>query len=580
MQNATIKLKFKNLPPELQQIQIGNLFWFSAQTPEQVLRMSLSVRLEEFGKAPASAVISDFSVKKYASFLSGIRTSESFKSKIFEYQKKFDSFSEILKVLEHLPNPDGMFFYFWVDASLLFKGKESKVCAELSRLLVFAQKHELTCFFFSYGSDSEKILQKVMRYQLFFMGLTSLTNIKTHETFNLKFWRTYQSCFGGLLATLRITEDGTYELIKESEHGMISTAVDHGKVYSNAPKLKKFAELYENFHFLDDQKAMLQKASASTAATFIFNFEKVENGKELAEQIYNLRKSRGAELKLYVAFGKAGLRGEKGELFLSSGANLVFPFALHPQDIWQVIEATYESRYTHTLAPSFQSVKEHFSHITARGIFGLKDFKNFLNEEYSSGVNNQFSKGVLVCLEPIKDLTPAEALGSFHPKRTGDIGTVFGKHVLIYFSACQLPALERSFANAFGLPPDRIFSNYQTFSNAIEIRSFLSSLEASENNSQPLQVDVRPINRSGSDHLTAKEYLFSLKDYLKGNPVRPEPSAAYLSEEGISADQVNYESEGLIKPSEINMIPECVLKVTQSHSFELPNGYFVERSRQ
>lgn len=455
----------------------------------------------------------------------------------------------------------------------------SEIDHELEDFIHFLQKEHITVLLAVYGNHPAELRKLLQAVQLDFMGFSEINFRDGMWTYHINFWRTPNGNYNNYNVPL-ILKDHRFEVGKLDLSDLQVSVIDRGLVFTSSKELKQASGDVENFFLLPSNEALFQKALSLLAATVVFTFSKDMDAVELGMNIFRLRKERGFDLKIFVIISSEGVRQET-EAFLFACGAVVLQKQSSLQHAIQVITSTFEIRFTRTIAATFEEIHKKFVGIQQKGIVEPQKFIELLEPVFQDVDAEYVGKGALVEMRPRDGISVEDLMQCFHPKRRGDIGTIAGDRLWIFFSGCTPTGLEISFNHSFSFSVDQLANSYRAYFSAEDILSELRGKMDAATGDFDDKAKI-PENKE----TTPKEPAYAEKDLEKIFPMgesAPIPSAAYLrlhqsnekSEDEAAKEEIELNSKDALEDT----IPDDVKALCEAKGIPLPGNYYRERSK-
>lgn len=337
----------------------------------------------------------------------------------------------------------------------------SGIDLELEGFIHYLQKEHITVLLAVYGNHTAELRNLLQAVQLDFMGFAEINNKDGQLMYHINFWRTPNGNYNNYNVPL-ILKDHRFEVGKLDLSHVQVNVIDRGLVFTSSRELKDASGDADNYFYLPTNEALFQKGMSLLAATVVFTFTRDMDAVELGKKIFQLRKDRGADLKIFVRISSEGVRQET-EAFLFACGAMVFQVQSSLQHAIQVITSTFELRSARSIPASFEEIHKKFIGIDHKGMVEPKKFIELLESVLQDVEAEYIGKGTLVELLPRTGISVEDVMQCFHPKRRGDIGTITGGRLWIFFSGCTPIGLEISFIHSFSFSVDQLVNSYRAY---------------------------------------------------------------------------------------------------------------------
>lgn len=213
------------------------------------------------------------------------------------------------------------------------------------------------------------------------------------------------------------------------------------------------------WRLFDNQDALYQAALQASAATVVFGLPDSGQLLALARRLHQLRRLRGAGLKLVVREMQSSLRHSDERLLMACGLNAIVPFGASLSTLLNTLEGLQGQRYRRHVPEDFSTLQSGLQPLQARGYVPRARFCQLVTTLVENPALPENDKGVLVALRPVPQLRPEQALTLCKPRRFGDLATLAGDRLYLFLFACHFTDLDTALKSIFRLPFDEVFSN-------------------------------------------------------------------------------------------------------------------------
>ena len=234
---------------------------------------------------------------------------------------------------------------------------------------------------------------------------------------------------------------------------------DEGRIICAHPPMASQKPAMPSLEMAKDNEALFAEGMKASSAALLFTVRSHEESERVARWIYELRSTRGPDLKIFAAFASPAIRRFRIALLHLCGANLVFDHAASPAYIRIVMSHLARERFTRIIPDSFERIEAILSVPRPLGEVGSELFFKTVASCIASAADAQASCGALLVMKPAGGLKPAEAAAAFHPGRSGDICCVIGRHLAAFLSDCTPEHLPLVLSRIFSAPSDQIFES-------------------------------------------------------------------------------------------------------------------------
>lgn len=620
--SSSVKFSLAGFPHGLCDISPGHMYVLSARRVKDVMRMALSIEIEQrdalspypwlITDVPLDLLTEDFSPEDKTSLLE--------RSNFFHFEKlgrdrrkapergrqgepvssapmSFKEIKDFLSKFQDLANR--VLVIILHESSFeygLGKSKEQKqfrlsdlediadiedwasgIDLELEGFIHYLQKEHITVLLAVYGNHTAELRNLLQAVQLDFMGFAEINNKDGQLMYHINFWRTPNGNYNNYNVPL-ILKDHRFEVGKLDLSHVQVNVIDRGLVFTSSRELKDASGDADNYFYLPTNEALFQKGMSLLAATVVFTFTRDMDAVELGKKIFQLRKDRGADLKIFVRISSEGVRQET-EAFLFACGAMVFQVQSSLQHAIQVITSTFELRSARSIPASFEEIHKKFIGIDHKGMVEPKKFIELLESVLQDVEAEYIGKGTLVELLPRTGISVEDVMQCFHPKRRGDIGTITGGRLWIFFSGCTPIGLEISFIHSFSFSVDQLVNSYRAY---FSVEDVLGAIRRDMQVSGEFEEKAETLEMKAA---APSEQTYGEKDLESIFPPganAPIPSAAYLQEHPQKGASTVKTETGDAEPNEASLedaIPDDVRALCETRGIAVPDNYYHEKNK-
>ncbi len=332
-----------------------------------------------------------------------------------------------------------------------------------------------TLLILNHGPHAAQLKNQLLSQHRFLNGLSRLHWQEDSLQYMISWWATES----GLTAnqTLIIQKDSPNWIIQPNNQPQ-STLLSHDEFLYLADRrvLEGTFPPSENWHLLDNNQLLSQKAEHAQAATLIFSLYDSNQINELARQIHCLRRQCGNALKIVVREMSNSIRYSDERLLLACGANLSVPHTVPLPKFLTMVESIQEQRFARYVPEDFNSLLKTIQPIELKGYLPVKEFTQTVLSRMSSTLLPDNGKGILVALMPESGVDAHQALSLCELKRLGDIATISDNRLFLFLSTCATSDLDPTLNFIFQQPVNLIFSNHVAWDLDLQIIAEMKQL--------------------------------------------------------------------------------------------------------
>lgn len=213
----------------------------------------------------------------------------------------------------------------------------------------------------------------------------------------------------------------------------------------------------------EDTKSLVARAETARAATVVFACQGRQDVPQLARHLYSLRRQRGSHLKLVICeISGANLRNYDLNLLLSCGATLLLPRHLLPMHFLHFMELIKCAEHTRALIANLDEVLAWQWQERPQVLLRADQFLDYL-ESLLTQTWGLPGLGVLVALQPVPGIGPAQVLTQLKLSRAGDAATALEGQVYLFLTDNTPEMLQQTLAAVFSLDYQTIITEIQVY---------------------------------------------------------------------------------------------------------------------
>lgn len=329
---------------------------------------------------------------------------------------------------------------------------------------------QITLLIITSGSGINNLRSQLQSFYRYVEGLAQLDWQQDSWNYRINWWANGE----GMLAdrALRFTlNESRFALIEQNEQNTPLTLNDEQFYLAHKSVLEGAPPLSNQWALFDDNTDTYQRAEQANAATVIFSLQHSEQIPQLAEQIHNLRRTRGSGLKIVVREMQTALRYSDERLLLACGVNAIVPYNAAMSRFLTLLEGLQGQIYNRHVPADLTALMKSMQPLQERGYLPLASFCHSVNLLVNNTLLPENGKGLLVALRPVPELRPEQALTLCKPRRYGDLVTLLDDRLYLFLSSCRFSDLNTALKFIFQLPHDEIFTNRLVWYEDLQILS-------------------------------------------------------------------------------------------------------------
>lgn len=322
-------------------------------------------------------------------------------------------------------------------------------------------------------------------------GVSALQRLSEHHYhYSIQFWRSPQAVVANEEYRLLVDSNGTLRVdfdqpapLGEPEHLSAQPHPDEQCIYacrdalydagSNDSLEKEFTRI------LPSNGALIEHTANANAATFVFACSSTDEVRELASNLYVLRKRFGGGVKLLVRETRDCLRYSDEQFLSRSGANLVIPYNLVFSVFMTQLEAMQGQYFTRQLPATLEALMDNWPYRGLQGYFEPADFARHGLHIIEDSPQNDI-ENLLVRLRPAQGIPAEHCLSLCSIRRDGDLITSADDDLYLLLPACRLNDVEAALHSCFALPSEEIFATRQIYHRRNDIEAQFLALSAAK----------------------------------------------------------------------------------------------------
>lgn len=343
----------------------------------------------------------------------------------------------------------------------------------------FAKESRTVVLTFIYGVNNQKTQARIINLSKYLSGVTSvLLNGKSYCA-TTHFWNNKNSVvytgsyyFDVMADGIYFRKNGAEEISARDERDFYiinQSYIPNSSICNNINVFKSNKELYEE---------SFEKVSSGVC---IFTITDRLEISVLAEYIYNLRRKRGNAVVILVYECIPGIRAVSEKLLLASGANFIFNSGATHSYMNAVIECFIGTTFNRPIKNSFTEIVKEYN-LFENFLAGFMVFDSFYDNvikqltTYGADVSN-----CLIVLNCSIEIDVQLAIEQFVPIRSGDICTICGNKIVIFFPYCSENDLSTALSHTFRVAPKRLFRSYLPFFDSLQIKKVIREMRNDSN---------------------------------------------------------------------------------------------------
>lgn len=206
----------------------------------------------------------------------------------------------------------------------------------------------------------------------------------------------------------------------------------------------------------NDLSEVVAKLNADSDAVVVIGVESRAQVRQIAEQVFQLRKYAGNSLRLFVKSASDELRAQDQRFLTAAGVNIYLPKSLDLREVMDLCESTLGLRYNLPLPDAFTELERMLDENQQQGYLSVADFV-----QQAMLLVQDARRIDLDCIfmeaQPASGLTSVAVLQNFTSRRPGDLITHSGNKVYLYLHACRVSDLPEVLRKLFRLPVSSLF---------------------------------------------------------------------------------------------------------------------------
>ncbi|MCL7462377.1 cellulose biosynthesis protein BcsE [Pseudomonas sp. NW5] len=329
------------------------------------------------------------------------------------------------------------------------------------------QARDCTLLVLGYGA-AHRLSGRLLACSADLDGLVQLYRARGSLQYLLHFWRHS----GGVHARNEVAlgeEQGQLCARAESVLPADPAAEDLQRCLALRAVLEGAPPLSEHWQLFDEPAELLAVAQQSSAASVILAIDSNDAVATLAEQLYQLRRLRGHALKIVVRELSPCLRYLDEQLLLSCGASLIVPCGTVLARFLTLLDSLQGQVWNRTLPDDFAQALRQLQPPSVRGLLAVEDFCRTVDHLLEQARLAEVSH-LLVRLQPVPGLEPAQLIGQCRLRRYGDLACVADGSVYLFLFACRPGMLESALDNIFRLAWRELFVAHALLEDSRTIR--------------------------------------------------------------------------------------------------------------
>lgn len=333
--------------------------------------------------------------------------------------------------------------------------------AWLVQMAAWLRQNNCCLLVVSYGAGGEELRSQLQHEHRSLWGLAGLHRQQDSYLYQLVFWANQQ----GLSAhqELRLEPSTLGWQLAATEQAQPQSLNDDHEVYCHQSVLEGGVPPSEHWRLFASNSELAAAALTTQAATIVFALQYNRDIETVACKLHKLRRHCGKGIKLIVREVGVRLRQADERLLLACGANLVFSHYVPLSRLMVQLEGIQGQRYSRYVPADITPLLDALIPLKLKGVLKPEPFCTALAELMMHPAVAKDAKGVLVALQTVPGLKPAQALTLCQLNRMGDVATVAGDSLFIFLFSCSINDVNLALQHIFKLPVVDVVAQHQAW---------------------------------------------------------------------------------------------------------------------
>lgn len=359
------------------------------------------------------------------------------------------------------------YFILLTQSSLWQQFSTEELHAWIEQMHQWINTEKSTLLVLSYGLHTDQLNKQLASQHRMLNGLSQYYWHEDISEYELSWWATETRLVANESLKIQNNDKGWSLQTNKKQQSLLYC--DELSYFANTIIMEGVAPPSEHWHLFETNELLVHHAQQAQAATVIFSLKQNNQIKELATQIYYLRKHCGDALKIVIRELSTNVRDNDERLLLACGANLIIPQSISLPRFLTLLEGLQGQTFSRHIANNVEKLITTMQPLQKKGFIQLKQFIDIILSRMNTSELPYKNKGILVKLVTEKGIDIQQALALCKLKRWGDFVSITDQNLWLFLSTCTANDVETALNFIFQQPLNLIFSNQISWSIDIDI---------------------------------------------------------------------------------------------------------------
>lgn len=489
----TLTLAIAQLRDELAQLRRGSLYWLSCAREEDADLLCRQVLAGMAPDARAALLVGGRAPQALLQGLDGLQGPAELASFSFAECRTRATLEHLPDELERVLRLRGRLLLLSLPAHGWDAFDEPRLLEWCARLRAWLSRHGCCLLVLSHGTSATLAL-RLHACNEYLAGLAQLYRGEGRIHYLVHFWRNALGVNGSCELEL---EEGAAGLAvcSQSVPAALPVAGDQQLNLALREVLEGAPALSEHWLLFDEPSALLARALRAQAASVLLEISSNARVGDLARQLAELRRRRGAALKLVVRELEPCLRAPDEQALLGCGANLIVPYGTRLPRFLNLLGSVQGQLWRGRLPADIDAFLRHRQPPPLCGVLPVGQFVAKVRELLGTARPDEVQH-LLLELDTVPGLSVAQAFSQCRLQRNGDFACLLGGRLYLFLFGCPVEALEMALGNVFRLPWRELFVGHRVLAGVDELRPDWSAVALADDSTHAAPEPLpQPVSR-------------------------------------------------------------------------------------
>ncbi|MEM6161299.1 cellulose biosynthesis protein BcsE [Erwinia sp. P6884] len=399
-----------------------------------------------------------------------------------------------------LPRSPGVILFF-TTASLWEMLSADTRYRWMKKMQAFIAAQQSTLLIITATPETNPLRPQLQTFYRYLSGLSHLSRHHDHWDYRISWWTDNDGMLTDRTLRLSLTA-GRFTQISDEQQAAPPVPDDVQLYLVEKSVLEDAAPDASHWRLFENNAELYSRARQAEAATVVFSLHHSEEIASLASHIHSLRRSRGSALKIVVREKQAALRYSNERLLLACGVNAIVPFTAPVSRLFAILEGIQGHAYNRHVPAELDALLRSIHPLQERGYLPPACFFRSVTGRINNALLPENSKGLLIALDTVPELSATEALELCKPRRFGDVVTLAEEKLWLFLSSCRYSDLDTALRFIFRQPHEHMFSRRTVWHKDAEIIGLISEQTGQSDRPQSVHAgDVLTFRNLPHDHM-------------------------------------------------------------------------------